>query len=430
MWSGVSFIMAYAALVISGVTAAEISGFIDIAGSRPGVAEGSSLFYWFFPAQSGVTDAPLLIWLQGGPGSPGELGLFFELGPYYLTEDLTLEPRTVGNWNKEFNLLFLDQPIGTGYSTAGSDSAYATSQDDVSTDLYVFLQRWLDENKQYASVPLFITGESYAGHYIPAFSAKILTENANIALTGNRFINLEGVAIGDGLTDPCSQVEAGPRAAFDFGLVSPKVFAKAKASAVSASLACAAGNWSAAHDYRAAMENTVLDAALINKYDVRTFDSYSYMDERMGQFMNQADTKKMLNVPQDVTFATDSQVSQKLYDDVMQSQADKFPLMLENIRVLLYQGQFDWKDGPFSNEKWLERISWSGQDEYLAAERECWLIKGAGGEQELSGWVQAYGSLTELVINGAGHLAPMNQPERLYSMITTFVLNETFEVVK
>lgn len=273
----------------------------------------------------------------GGPGSAGELGLFFELGPYYLTEDLILEPRTVGNWNKNFNVLFLDQPIGTGYSTAGSDSAYATSQDDVSTDLYVFLQRWLDQYNQYTSVPLFITGESYAGHYIPAFAAKILTENAASTSTGNRVIKLEGVAIGDGLTDPCAQVEAGPRAAYDFGLISPKVFAKAKASAVAASLACAAGNWTAAHELREEMESTVLNAAGINKYDVRTFDSYSYMDERMNTFLNQVDTKKMLNVPQDVPFGTDPQVSQKLYDDVMQSQADKFPLLLENIRVLLYQ---------------------------------------------------------------------------------------------
>lgn len=53
----------------------------------------------------------------------------------------------------------------------------------------------------------------------------------------------------------------------------------------------------------------------------------------------------------------------------------------------------------------------------------------ANGASELSGWVQAYGSLSELIVNGAGHLAPMNQPERLYSMITAFVFNQPFEVV-
>lgn len=57
----VLFMSALAASVI----ATEISGFIDMAGSRPGVGEGSSLFYWLAPAQSGAADAPLLIWLQG-----------------------------------------------------------------------------------------------------------------------------------------------------------------------------------------------------------------------------------------------------------------------------------------------------------------------------------------------------------------------------
>lgn len=77
-----------------------LSGFIDMTGSRKGVEEGSQLFYWFTPAQNPSDNTPLLIWLQGGPGSEGELGLFFEIGPYYLTENLTLVNRTTGNWNK------------------------------------------------------------------------------------------------------------------------------------------------------------------------------------------------------------------------------------------------------------------------------------------------------------------------------------------
>ena len=315
----------------------ELSGFIDMTGSRPGVAKGSQLFYWFTPAQEASVDAPLLIWLQGGPGSPGELGLFYEIGPYFLNNDLVLVNRTVGNWNKHYNVLFLDQPIGTGYSTAGSESSYATNEDDVATDLYFFLLKWYSLFGQFASAPLYLTGESYAGHYIPAFGHKILTENDNIAQTGNPVIPLRGVAIGDGLTDPCSQVEAGPRAAYDMGLINPKTFARAKAIAVEASVACARGDWRAAHDYREQMEGVVLSASGINKYDVRTFESYDALTDRMDLFMNLPDTKKMLHVPLDVPFLTDDLVSTKLYEDVMQSQMDKFPLLLERVRVLLYQ---------------------------------------------------------------------------------------------
>lgn len=384
------------------------------------------MFYWFTPAQSTSEQAPLLIWLQGGPGSPGELGLFFEIGPYYLNENLELESRTVGNWNQEYNVLFLDQPIGTGYSYAGSDNAYATNQDEVATDLYFFLQKWYKKYEAYSKSPLFLTGESYGGHYIPAFAYRILLENDNIAGTNNRYVNLQGVAIGDGLTDPCSQVEMGPRAAYDFGIVDMKTFAKASHAALKAGLACREGNFTAAHDYRSEMEDTVIVASGINKYDVTVFGTYDYMHERMDAYLNTAEAKAMLNVPSEVHFGTDDLVSERLYDDVMQSQADKIPFLLERIRVLLYQGQFDWKDGAFSNELWINRMNWDGKEAYLSAPRLKWLTP-LNGEDVLSGWVQTYGPLTELVVNAAGHLAPMNQPERLFDMITTFVLNEKFK---
>jgi len=148
----------------------EQSGYIDMTGSRAGKTDGSLLFYWFTPAQVAVAeDAPLLIWLQGGPGSSGMMGLLFELGPYYLTEELELEPRSVGNWNRDYNVLFLDQPIGTGYSVAGKADAYATSEEEVAQDLFFFLQQWYVQPQfaKYSQLPLFLTGESY-GKYCTA----------------------------------------------------------------------------------------------------------------------------------------------------------------------------------------------------------------------------------------------------------------------
>lgn len=90
------------------------------------------------------------------------------------------------------------------------------------------------------------------------------------------------------------------------------------------------------------------------------------------------------------------------------------------------QGQFDWKDGPFSNEKWIHSIDWEGKAAYLAAPRKQWKIPTTEGKTALAGWVQTSGNLTELVINAAGHLAPMDQPERSYDMIYRFVHNQEY----
>ena len=73
----------------------------------------------FFPAQQRLTtkNPPFIVWFQGGPGSSGLIGLFFEIGPYDLNlkrDPPEIEWRKVGNWNKNYNLLFIDQPVGTG----------------------------------------------------------------------------------------------------------------------------------------------------------------------------------------------------------------------------------------------------------------------------------------------------------------------------
>ena len=59
---------------------------------------GKHMFYWYFEAQSGDADAPLVVWLQGGPGGSSLFGLFSEMGPYGLTAQLELVKRnsTVG----------------------------------------------------------------------------------------------------------------------------------------------------------------------------------------------------------------------------------------------------------------------------------------------------------------------------------------------
>lgn len=404
----------------------ELSGFINMSDSRPGKTEGSGMFYWMFPAVNRkFEEAPLLIWLQGGPGSSGALGLFFENGPYYLNDDLKLEDRPQ-KWNLEYNVVYLDQPVGTGYSYVGKADAYTTTQDEVATDLYFFLQRFYEQYPALAAVPLFITGESYGGHYIPAFASKILTENefVNTNEKKNILVPLEGIAIGDGFTEPCVQITTKPAVAYHLGIIDSKTYLEATKVMNQAVSACNAGDYDAAHDYRSQMESIVLECG-INAYDVRTFGSYSYMDDRMDVYLNEPQTQQMLHVG-NASWGTDEGVSIGLYNDVMRSQSDKFPQILENIRVLLYQGQFDWKDGPAQNEQWINQVDWDGKQGYLSAKRGIWMTPNSKNTMELSGWVQSSGTLTELVVNAAGHLAPMDQPDRLLSMISTFVENKPF----
>lgn len=167
----------------------------------------SNMFFWFFPAQNGnKPDTPVLLWLQGGPGASSLFALFTEIGPIYIDVNKNIQPREI-TWNKNYHLLFIDNPVGTGFSFTSNDNGYARSQDDVARDLYSALSQFFQIYTDYAKNPFYVTGESYAGKYVPSITYKIHLENQNASAKVK--INLKGMSIGDGLTDPINEYQYG-----------------------------------------------------------------------------------------------------------------------------------------------------------------------------------------------------------------------------
>ncbi|PPD73736.1 hypothetical protein GOBAR_DD29333 [Gossypium barbadense] len=156
------------------------------------------MFYFFFESRNSKKD-PVVIWLTGGPGCSSELALFYENGPFTIADNMSLVWNEYG-WDKASNLLYVDQPIGTGFSYSSDQRDIRHNEDEVSNDLYDFLQAFFAEHPEFAKNDFFITGESYAGHYIPAFAAR-------------------GFAIGNGLTDPAIQYKAYTDYALDMGVI-------------------------------------------------------------------------------------------------------------------------------------------------------------------------------------------------------------------
>ncbi len=85
---------------------------------------------------------PVVLWLQGGPGGSSLFGLFVEHGPFRVTEKLKLERRDTA-WNINNNLVYVDQPVGTGFSFTKQDNCYAKNEEDVARDLYDFVTQFL-----------------------------------------------------------------------------------------------------------------------------------------------------------------------------------------------------------------------------------------------------------------------------------------------
>ena len=100
-------------------------------------------------------------------------------------------------WSRTANMLFLDSPAFVGFSYSNSSADKKVGDARTASDSRLFLLGFLQKFPGFATTPLYIAGESYAGHYIPNLAAAILAGNA----AGTGHLNLQGVMIGNAWTD-------------------------------------------------------------------------------------------------------------------------------------------------------------------------------------------------------------------------------------
>ena len=96
-----------------------------------------------------------------------------------MTESLSIKLSSFSILLQASNILYVDQPTGTGFSYTTDDSDIRHDEVGVSNDMYNFLQEFFKGHPKYQSNDFFITGESYAGHYIPALASRIYKGNSN-----------------------------------------------------------------------------------------------------------------------------------------------------------------------------------------------------------------------------------------------------------
>ncbi|KAJ3890728.1 alpha beta-hydrolase [Lentinula edodes] len=154
-----------------------------------------TLFFWAFEHQNGsltsnTSTEPWGIWLNGGPGSSSMAGMFFENGPMHINGDYSMSSNTEFSWDTVADYVWIDQPVGTGFSTA-DEAGYISGEDQMGADFLGFLSNLVKVFPSLATRPLYITGESYAGTYIP-YILKAHFESPYSPVT------IAKIAIGDG----------------------------------------------------------------------------------------------------------------------------------------------------------------------------------------------------------------------------------------
>ncbi|KAJ9683624.1 hypothetical protein PVL29_019266 [Vitis rotundifolia] len=168
---------------------------------------GRALFYYFVEAETAdPLLRPLTLWFNGGPGcSSLGFGAFMENGPFQPGENGILV-KNKHSWNLESNMLYVESPIGVGFSYSNTSSDYIWNDTKTAEDNLRFVINWLEEFPNYKDSELFLTGESYAGHYIPQLAALIVEYNQKPNI---RPIKLKSIALGNPLLDLDISVLAG-----------------------------------------------------------------------------------------------------------------------------------------------------------------------------------------------------------------------------
>ena len=196
------------------------SGFLDIGPTK-------SLHYVFVTSSSTqAAKDPVVVWFNGGPGCSSMLALFQEHGPYVFDDnEFVLKPNPFP-WNTRANVLYIESPAGVGYSHAGTPEDSLHNDYSQSIDAFEALQQFFLDYSEYITNPLFISGESYGGIYVPYLAWQIHEHNLQASWSdGQRPVfNLKGFIVANGATDWDLDISpAYPEVVYNFNLI-PKAW--------------------------------------------------------------------------------------------------------------------------------------------------------------------------------------------------------------
>ncbi|KAG7581651.1 Peptidase S10 serine carboxypeptidase [Arabidopsis suecica] len=168
-----------------------------------GEAEEDQMFYYFIKSESNPEEDPLLLWLSGGPGCSSFSGLVYENGPLAFKVEayngsIPSLVSTTYSWTKVASIIYLDQPVGTGFSYSKNPLADIPNDKGAAKSVHEFVCKWLAKYPEFLSNPFYVTGNSYSGIIIPIIVQEI--SNGNL-LDRKPPINLQGYLLGNPVTD-------------------------------------------------------------------------------------------------------------------------------------------------------------------------------------------------------------------------------------
>ncbi|XP_065867738.1 serine carboxypeptidase-like 51 [Euphorbia lathyris] len=394
------------------------------------------MFWWLYRSPKRVENHstkpwPVILWLQGGPGASGVgIGNFEEVGPL----DSDLKPRN-STWLQVADLLFVDSPVGTGYSYVEKKNLLVKNDEEAATDLTVLLQKLFNKNKFLQKSPLYIVAESYGGKFAVTLALSAL----NAIQSGTLKLQLGGVALGDSWISPQDFVLSWGPLLKDMsrldsnGLKIVNRISKKIKKQIKAGLYLNATNsWSELEDVISQRSNNVdfynflLDLGedstssadskitAVKKYSayldsLRSINPSGANDNYKDNLMDVIIRKKLKIIPDNILWGEQSEnVFQAMAADFMKPRINEVDeLLAKGVNVTVYNGQLDLICSTRGAEAWVEKLKWKGIQDFLKKKRSPLFC---GQNRKTRGFIKSYQNLNFYWILGAGHFVPVDQP--------------------
>ncbi|EEF33996.1 serine carboxypeptidase, putative [Ricinus communis] len=409
------------------ISFAHYSGYVTV-----NQESGRNLFYWFMEAVEDPDSKPLILWLNGGPGcSSIAYGEAEEIGPFHIQRDgktLYLNPYS---WNQVANLLFVDSPVGVGFSYSNTSSDLLNNGDKrTAADSLAFLLKWFERFPQFKGRDFYITGESYAGHYVPQLSQAIVRYNK---ATKGKAINLKGYMVGNALTDDYHD----HLGIFEFmwaaGLISDQTYKKLNLfcdfqSFIHSSDSCdkildiaseELGNIDPYSIYTPPCTANVSGSNRLLKtmHKVgRVYEKYDPCTEAHSTvYFNLPEVQKALHVSKEFApskWETCSDLVNNNWKDSPRTVLDIYhELIHSGIRIWVFSGDTDAVIPVTSTRYSIDALKLRTTKPWHA-----WY-----DDRQVGGWTQEYAGLAFVVVRGAGHEVPLHRPKLALTLIKAFL---------
>jgi cathepsin A (carboxypeptidase C) len=403
--------------------------------------------YWFVESQKDPQKDPVILWLNGGPGCSSLGGFWTENGPYRVKSDGKTLFEDPYSWNNLGNILYLESPAGVGYSYQENNDL---KTDDIQTakDNYLALKNFFEKFPHLKNNSFYITGESYAGVYIPMLALEILRDKSTI--------NLKGLAIGNGAFDEDLLMNSRIRLAYYHGLIDNEMWNHLIANCCSCSHNKQECNFSLSHckHFNPGLQlKHIIQIAGINPYNIyddchhldqnstdKRFsntpyyndlnirfgvdfddmeDNYEYYESRpkcisdgYAKYINSIEVRNAIHIPERVEkWVKCKGVGEKFnYTRQRDSMKSDFHELINQYKIfpfIVYNGDLDLVCDFLGDQQFVDGLGLTLKQKY-----KPWSHNGV-----TAGFVKRFDGLTFMTVRGAGHMVPTDKPEPALKII-------------